>query len=85
MKLIHGFRRFFRLSAFRPDPEGDLDAELSFHFLDAMEDLSIDLVEEGIEHARKTLTFLEKRNLQNDQNIDMQIDTWLLKMHAKYW
>ena len=31
MKIPSGLRRFFRLSAFRPDPDGDLEAELSFH------------------------------------------------------
>ena len=31
MKFSSGLRRVFRLSAFRPDPEGDLEAELSFH------------------------------------------------------
>jgi predicted permease len=31
MKIASGLRRFFRLSAFRPDPDGDLEAELSFH------------------------------------------------------
>ena len=31
MKPSSSLRRFFRLSAFRPDPQGDLEAELSFH------------------------------------------------------
>lgn len=31
MKIPSGLRRFFRIGAFRPDPEGDLEAELSFH------------------------------------------------------
>ena len=39
MKPISGFRRFFRLSAFRPDPNGDLDAELAFHFRQTEEEL----------------------------------------------
>jgi predicted permease len=31
MKILSGVRRFFHLGAFRPDPEGDLETELSFH------------------------------------------------------
>ena len=39
MKILSGVRRFFRLSAFRPDPEGDLETELSFHFRQTQEEL----------------------------------------------
>ena len=39
MKIPRGLRRFFRLGAFRPDPDGDLDAELAFHFKQTEEDL----------------------------------------------
>ncbi len=39
MKILSGVRRFFRLSAFRPDPEGDLETELSFHFRKTEEEL----------------------------------------------
>lgn len=38
-KSISGLRRFFRLSTFRPDPMGDLDAELAFHFAATEEEL----------------------------------------------
>ena len=38
-KPIPGLRRLFRLSAFRPDPSGDLDAELAFHFRETEEEL----------------------------------------------
>ena len=39
MKILHGIRRFFTLSAFRPDPKGDLESELSFHFRQTEEEL----------------------------------------------
>ena len=39
MKILPGFDGFFRLSAFRPDPDGDLEAELSFHFRQTEEEL----------------------------------------------
>ena len=39
MKTLPGLRRFFRLGAFRPDPEGDLDEELAFHFQQTEEEL----------------------------------------------
>ena len=39
MKILPGFRRFFRLGAYRSDPEGDLETELTFHFREAEEEL----------------------------------------------
>ena len=39
MKMLPGIRRLFRLSAFRPDPEGDMEAELTFHFEKTEEEL----------------------------------------------
>ena len=36
---IPGLRRFFRLSAFRPDPRADLEAELAFHFQQTEDEL----------------------------------------------
>jgi len=39
MNISPGFRRFFRLGAFRSDPDGDLEVELSFHFRQTEEEL----------------------------------------------
>ncbi len=39
MSLLPGFRRLFRLSAFRPNADQDLDAELSFHFQETEDEL----------------------------------------------
>jgi predicted permease len=39
MSPLPRFRRFFRLGAFLPDPDGDLEAELSFHFRETEEEL----------------------------------------------
>jgi predicted permease len=39
MKLLSGVRRVFRLSAFHPDPEGDVESELSFHFFQTEQEL----------------------------------------------
>jgi len=39
MKGLHGLRRFFRIGAFRPDPETDLDHELQFHLRRTEEEL----------------------------------------------
>ena len=47
MKIFPGFRQFFHLSTFRPDPEGDLEEELSFHFRQTEEEL----IERGLSPA----------------------------------
>ena len=39
MKGLGGVRRFFRLGAFRPDPDEDVETELSFHFRQTEEEL----------------------------------------------
>ena len=73
MKILSGVRRFFRLSAFRPDPEGDLERELSFHFRKTEEELRAqgltptEAREEAqrrfgnVSHYRKELTRIDHR------------------------
>ena len=39
MRRIPGLRRFFRIGSVRPDPKGDVKAELEFHFQQTVEDL----------------------------------------------
>ena len=62
MSPLPGFRRFFRLGAFRPDPEGDLEAELSFHFRETEEELMGQGLspEEAREEARRRFGNLKR-------------------------
>jgi predicted permease len=62
MRGLNQVRRFFRLAAFRPDPEGDLESELAFHFQRTEEEL----LEQGMspsaarEEARRRFGDLER-------------------------
>lgn len=57
-------------------------AESSLTFRDSMEDLSGELIQQGLNVARGVLSFLEKSATGSEAELDIQLDARLLKMHA---
>ncbi len=57
-------------------------AESSLTFRDSMEDLSGELIDQGLTVAGDTVSFLEKSAAGSETELDIQLDARLLKMHA---
>ena len=57
--------------------------EESFNYRTAMEDLSAGLIEETVARSGRALEVAGKLAEAEAENLDLQIDAWLLKMHAK--
>ncbi|MEA1996049.1 MAG: DUF885 family protein [Gemmatimonadota bacterium] len=58
-------------------------AEGSFKYCGEMEDLSGELVAEGIELSGKTLSYLDSLDFDKENDLDIEIDAWLLRIHAR--